>query len=474
MHAYTILELQRLLREGELTCLEIAAGCLRQIQDYDKTIHAFITVLGDAVLEEARQHDLAGMGSDRDAALPLYGIPVGLKDLFATRGVLTTAGSKLFADHVPEEDACVVEKLKAAGALLIGKHNLHEIALGVTNINPHYGPSRNPWDLARITGGSSGGSAAAVLTGMCLAALGTDTGGSIRIPSALCGIVGLKPTCGRVSLRGVLPLSWNLDHAGPLARRVQDVALLYSVIAGYDPHDPASVDVAIEDPLAHLRHGVRGWRVALAVGKFFEAADAEILAALHAAARAFAELGARVEQVDLSWLEAAARANGQMTQGDAAAVHRERLATRPREIGADVLRRLEAGAALSSTEYALARRTQVEMRHRLSAFFAEYEILLTPTVPVPAPLIEGADSVQQAGQLTRFTAPFNLTGVPALSVPCGFTGRGLPIGLQIVGRMWSEAAVLRAGQAYEQAAALWHTIPEIERARKPGPARRRG
>jgi aspartyl-tRNA(Asn)/glutamyl-tRNA(Gln) amidotransferase subunit A len=381
--------------------------------------------------------------------LPLCGIPLALKDLFETAGVRTTAGSKFFADHIPAEDAFVVRKLKAAGAVILGKTNLHEIALGVTGVNPHYGACHHPHDAARITGGSSSGNAAALASGMCLGALGTDTGGSIRIPASLCGVVGLKPTCGRVSLRGVIPLSWNLDHAGPMARGVRDAALLLQVIAGYDALDPACADVPVDDYLAHLEEGVAGWRIALAGGGYFDETDAEVGAAVQSAARAFASLGARVEQVELSWMREAALANGVMVQADAAAYHRERLAQHPDWFGADVRQRLQAGAACASTDYALARRTQAETRRKFENLFADYDILLTPTTPIPAPLIEGTDAIEQARRLTRFTAPFNLTGLPALSLPCGVTSAGLPVGLQIVSGAWQEAKVLRAGRAYE-------------------------
>ncbi len=366
----------------------------------------------------------------------------------------TTAGSpKFFGDVPASTDALVIQRLRQAGTTTVGKTNTHEIALGVTGVNPHLGPVRNPHDLARVTGGSSSGSAAAVATGMCLAALGTDTGGSIRIPAALCGVVGLKPTRGRVSTRGVIPLSWNLDHVGPLTRSVRDAALMLQVMAGYDDSDPASVNVPVDDYLVHLEDGVAGWRVALAVGEYFENDDPKVLESVHAAAKVFGDLGATVSKVDLSFLVDAAHANAQMTRADAAAFHHERMVAHPDWFGEDVLARLQAGAACTSTQYALARRTQSEMVRRMELFFANHDILLTPTTPITAPPADGTDAVQAARQLTRFTAPFNLTGLPALSVPCGRVD-GLPVGLQIVSRAWAEAKVLQAGRAFERAAAL--------------------
>jgi len=290
---------------------------------------------------------------------------------------------------------------------------------------------------------------------MALAALGTDTGGSIRIPASLCGVVGLKPTYGRVSLRGVFPLSWNLDHAGPLTQCVRDAALLLQIIAGYDEEDPASVNLAVDDYLTHIDDGIKGLKVALAVGDFIEEADAEVLHAVHTAAGTFASLGAHVEPVEIEWLREAALANSLMTQADGAAVHRERLKEHPEMFGTDVRQRLERGAEYTASEYSLARRKQAEARRGGGQFFRQYDVLILPSTPITAPLIEGSDAVEQARRLTRFTAPFNLTGLPALSMPCGFTKNNMPIGLQLVSAHWAEAKLLRAAQAYEQATE-WH------------------
>lgn len=444
------------LRWREFSAAELTEACLRQIERLNPTINAFITVTPELARQGALDADvLLAVQPPAPEQFPLSGIPVALKDLFETAGIRTTAGSKFFGDHIPGEDAQVVLKLKRSGGVVLGKTNTHEIALGVTGVNPHYGAVKNPWDVTRVTGGSSSGSAAAVATGMCLAALGTDTGGSIRIPASLCGVVGFKPTYGRISTRGVVPLSWNLDHVGPLTRTVRDAALMLGVMAGFDPHDPASADVPVENYLLRLGCGVRGWRVALAAGEYIEAADPQVLAGVAEAARVFEDLGARVERVDMSWLADLALANGRMTQADGAAFHRERLAEHPDWFGADVRQRLESGAALTSGEYALARRTQVEGRRRFEMFFAKTDVLLLPTTPIPAPSIEGTQALEAARRLTRFTAPFNLAGLPALSVPCGFTDGNLPMGLQIVARHWGEAEALQAGHAFEQAT-KWH------------------
>ncbi len=437
-------EICDLKSRGELPPHALAEACLRQIERLNPLLNAFITVIHDFPHPDTLLADL-----------PLYGIPVAIKDVYETAGIRTTAGSKFLADNIPGEDAFVVRKLKAAGAVINGKTNMHEIALGMTNINPHYGACRNPWDNRCISGGSSGGSAVAVATGMCTIALGSDTGGSIRIPAALCGVVGLKPTYGRVSLRGVIPLSLNLDHAGPITRTVRDAALSLSIIAGYDPLDPGSLDFPVDDFLGHIDEGVRNWHVAVAAGKCIEASDGPVMAALDDAILIFKHLGAQVEKVEMDWLETAAKSNGQMTQADAAAFHRERLAEHPDWFGEDVRERLEMGRALTSTEYASARREQVDTRRRFETFFAKYDLLLLPTTPIPAPEIEGTRSVEAARLLTRFAAPFNLAGLPALSIPCGFTNKGLPVGLQIIAGQRKEAKVLQAGNAFEQATD-WH------------------
>lgn len=441
-----------LLKRKEISPIELTQAHLERIQLLDQRLNAFLTVTPELALQQARQAENDILRGEYKGAL--HGIPLGLKDLYETQGIHTTAGSTFFADYVPDTDAVVVQKLKQAGGVILGKLNMHEIALGVTNENPHYGDCCNPWDLSCITGGSSGGNAAALAAGLCMGALGSDTGGSIRIPASLCGVVGLKPTYGRVSLRGVIPLSWNLDHAGPMARSVQDVAILLQAIAGYDPEDAWSVNIPVEDYLTTTSGGVQGWRIALASDDYFTdpgIIDAEVHDAVHRAGQVFGELGAQVEEVSFVNAREAAMANGLMTPSDAAAFHHQRLAENPQGFGRDVLKRLQTGAAYTSIEYSLARRMQTILRCQFGEFLSEYDLLLTPTTPITAPVRGSADAVERARLLTRFTAPFNLTGLPALSVPCGWSVGNLPIGLQIVGKPWSEAKVLLAGRIYEQA-----------------------
>jgi len=389
----------------------------------------------------------------------LYGIPIAVKDLIDLQGWPTRAGSPQFFGNAPAgRDAFVVEKLKAAGANMLGKTHTHEIALGVTGINPHFGAVRNPHRLTHISGGSSSGSAAAVAAGMCLGALGTDTGGSIRIPAALCGVVGMKPSFGRVSTSGVLPLSWNLDHVGVLAGTVEDAAILLQVMAGYDPLDPASSNLPVGDYLSHIDDGARGWRVAQLAGEYLAESDAGVLNAFDEAVRVFSALGARLTPVEIPELRRAASANTHMLLADAAAFHRERLAAHPDWFGADVRQRLEAGQAQSAAEYSLARRAQSELKRHFESFFADYDLLILPTTASVAVPIEGLQSAEYAPRLTRFTAPFNLLGLPALTVPCGKLD-GLPVGLQIVGPAWAEDRVLRAGRAFENAFAQVGSFP---------------
>jgi aspartyl-tRNA(Asn)/glutamyl-tRNA(Gln) amidotransferase subunit A len=436
----SIHESLQLMREGKLSAHTLVEACSHQIERLNPKLNAFITVM------DIKEDETKNPASTKT----LVGIPIGIKDLFETKGIRTTAGSKFFVDYKPAEDAIVVKKLKDAGAVIMGKTITHEIALGVTTVNPHFGVCHNPWDPDRIPGGSSGGSAVAVASGMTLGALGTDTGGSIRIPASLCGITGLKPTYGRVSVRGVFPLSWNLDHVGPLTRSVTDAALILQIIAGYDPDDPYSINHPVEDFSKGIDEGIRGKRVAVAIGEYFAESDPEVLDAYAQAIQTFERAGAVIEEADMSFLREAALANSQMTPADGAAYHHQRLKEHPDWFGADVRQRLEMGHNLTSTEYILARRTQTEMRRRLGKFFEHHELLLLPSTPIPAPLIEGTDAVEQARRLTRFTSPFNLTGLPAISMPCGFTKGGLPIGLQIVSSAWNEAGILQAGQAYER------------------------
>jgi len=442
----------------EISSLELTDFYLEQIARLNPQVNAYITVTAESAREQAQRADEErARGVDRGA---LHGIPIALKDLFDTRGVLTTAGSEILRDNIPTDDAEVVTRLKNAGAALLGKNNMHEFAFGVTNQNPHYGDAHNPWALGHITGGSSGGSAAAVAARMCLGSMGSDTGGSIRIPAALCGVSGLKPTYGRVSLRGVIPLSWTNDHAGPIAQTAQDCAWMLNAVAGYDPNDPVSVNMPVPDYSARLYESLRGARFAMPRGYFEDEVNGEILDAVSTAVRVLEDLGALCVEKDLPAGEEMFQLNRVILRAEAATYHREWLATRAGEYGADVMSRFRLGEAVTAQEYILARRHQVEVHRALQEFFRDIDFFITPTTRVTAPSLE-IDPVSMAMHLTAFTAPFDVTGVPAISIPCGFTTDGLPIGLQIVGRHWDEARVLQVAHQY-QLVTDWHTrIPAL-------------
>ncbi len=456
--ALTLAKAAELVRTKKVSPVELTRAHLDRIRRVDPALNSFLTVTEEIALEQAKSAEQAVQQENHLG--PLHGIPVALKDLFETKGIRTTAGSLFFKDHVPDEDATLVQRLATAGAVLLGKLNLHEWAGGVTNENPHYGNCNNPWDVERIPGGSSGGCGAALAAELCLGAYGSDSGGSIRIPASLCGVVGLKPTYGRISLKGAVPLSWHLDHAGPMARVVHDVALLLQAAAGYDPDDPACAPAPVDDFAAGLAEGVEGWRIGLAQGPYFEQADPEVRQAVEAAALLFEGLGARVTAVQVEEAADAWRANGSILLSDAAAFHHQRLKSEPEKFSPDIRERLQTGAGFKAVDYAQARRTQHLLRRHFERLFNEFDLLLTPATPVAALVRDGTDAVDRARLLTRFTAPFNLIGLPALSLPCGFNDEGLPLGLQLVAGPWQEARVLQAGHAYERATP-WHLLKPV-------------
>lgn len=445
----TLTEAVSAIQSGAISPVELTDACLGRIERLNPRLNAFITLTA----ETARAEALAAEKSSGQFG-PLHGVPIALKDLFDTAGVRTTGASKILADRVPEEDATVTTRLRRAGAVLLGKLNMHEFAYGVSNDNPHFGPARNPWDTDRIPGGSSGGSGVAIAAGLCLGTLGSDTGGSIRIPSSLCGIAGIKPTYGRVSRSGVLPLSWSMDHVGPMARTMRDCALLLGVIAGHDPRDPASADVPVPDYLSGIDAGVRGMRIGLPRRYFFEQVDDQVSAAVEAAAEILRSEGAEVRDVDVDQIELAGVAGGTILVSEAAAYHQRWLRERPDDYGEDVRQRLLMGELYPATAYINAQRTRALLRESFLRTLADVDLLLAPATPITAPPIAGFSTDVRAS-LTRFTTPINLVGLPALSVPCGFDLAGLPIGMQIIGRPFDEARLFQVGCAYEQATD-WH------------------
>jgi len=439
------------LRRRELSPVELTDATLAHIARVEPTLHAFVTVMADHARAAARAAE-AEIAAGRYRG-PLHGVPIGVKDLCETAGVRTTVGSSLLSQWVPERDATVVRKLRDAGAVIVGKLNLHEFAFGATGINPHTGTSRNPWDPDRVTGGSSSGSGAAVAAGTCLAALGSDTGGSIRMPASFCGIVGVKPTHGRVSLRGAFPLAPSLDTVGPMARCVRDAALVLQAIAGHDPDDPWSADVPVGDYAAHLDAGVAGLRIGVPSAYVFEGCEPEVAAAVERAIATLQSLGARRVEVEGGSLAIWWIAAMNIVLAEAADVHRKRYGEQAARFGDDVRGILTAAMELPGFEYVAAARLRDALRRGEAEeqLFAAADVVLMPATLVVAPRIADVAPGDPMGSLTHNTAPFNLAGLPALSVPCGVTSAGLPVGLQMVGRQWDEATLLRVAAAYEAA-----------------------
>ncbi len=450
----SIAALATALRERRLSPVEVVNTLLERIESEDAKLNAFITVLPKKALEEGAQAEKEMLAGEYRG--PLHGVPVGIKDLICTEGVRTTMGSAFFEDYVPDHSATVVSKLEEAGAILIGKTNTHEFAYGPTGDSSRFGPTRNPHDPSRIPGGSSGGSGAAVAASLCYAALGSDTAASIRVPAALCGVVGMKPTFGRVSKSGAFPLAWTLDHVGPITHTVEDNALLLNVLAGYDEQDPFSIYKPAEDFTRNLRRSVRGGVVGVPASHYFEHVEDEVERRVREAVEVFRSLGTEVREVEIPHLPETLKAQRIILAVEAYTIHEERLKNEPERFGDEISERLRDAEHLKAHRYAKAR--QVTKRRSLEEFehtLEEVDVLLTPTVPIAATEI-GQREVEIGGHeelvfsaLTRFTGPTNLNGLPSLSVPCGLTPSGLPVGLQIIGRPFDEATVYHYGHAYE-------------------------
>jgi aspartyl-tRNA(Asn)/glutamyl-tRNA(Gln) amidotransferase subunit A len=449
----TISGVAQRLRRREISSMEVTRDCLARIEKLNPELNAFITVTAESALAEARKaEEEIGRGEWRGA---LHGVPVALKDLIDTAGVRTTAGSALYKDRIPNEDAEVVRRLRQAGAVIVGKNNLHEFAYGGSSLISHFGDSHNPWDVGRIAGGSSGASAAAVVAGLAYAAIGTDTAGSIREPAALCGCVGLKATYGRVSARGVIPLSTSLDHVGPLTPTVEDAAIVLQAIAGYDAADLASADVPVADYVSATAEGVKGLRVGVLREYFFEDLDGEVASAMEHALAGIRSLGVELREVRLE-----VPTDRALQMAESYAQHAESVARSPELYQAETVRRIQSGEKVTAVEYIQRLRELATGRRNIGRVFAEVDVLVTPTMPMPAPSIAelrvdpGALRPAEL-RLLRNMRLFNVWGLPAISVPCGFAQSGMPIGMQIAGPHWREDLVLRLAYAYEQATA-WH------------------
>ncbi len=443
----SLLDASALIRSRKVSPVELTNACLARVERLNPVLNAFITVTAESALKQARDAEAEiRQGKWRG---PLHGVPIALKDIIDTAGVKTTAASALYKDRVPQQDAAVVTRLRAAGAVLIGKLNLHEFAYGGTSITSHFGAVHNPWKPDYITGGSSGGSGAAVAARLCFAALGTDTGGSIRLPAAHCGIVGLKATYGRVSTRGVLPLSWSLDHVGPMTRTVADAAAVLQAIAGYDAQEAASADRPIPDFRAALTRKAGALRLGVP-REYFEALDPEVESAVSTALAVLRSLSGGVQDVPFP-----VKSDDRTTirAAEAYAYHATSVANTPGLYQPEVLARIRVGADVSAVAYIEARRRMDQARRTSDSVFKSVDLLVTPTVALPATPI--AETPSDDVPRIRNVAPFNFYGYPALSLPCGFTKIGLPIGLQIIGPPWSEESLLVVASVFEQATD-WH------------------
>ena len=453
-------DLSRLIREKKVSPVEVIDAHLARIQTTEPALNSFITLLPEQARAAARQAEREIQAGRYRG--PLHGIPVALKDLFNTGGVRTTSGSKIFDTFVPTEDCTVAARFREAGAILLGKLNMHQFAFGPTGENPDYGHMHNPWNPEMVTGGSSGGSGSAVAAGQCTITTGSDTGGSIRIPSALCGIVGLKPTYGAVSRHGLRPLSWSLDHPGPMVRTVEDAALAMNAIAGHDPKDVASARFSPPDYTEGLGQDVTGLRIGVPKEYFEAPLDPEVRLAVENALSQLESLGAEVREVSMPMFEQAQAFSTTVLLAEASAYFRDILAKNGPQIYPPVRTRLEAGLFISAADYLRAQQARALFDRQARALLDEVDLLAGPTEPVTAPellaetVLAGEREVGTVAALTQYTRPYNVTGFPAISVPCGFSNAGMPIGLQLAGRAFDEPTILRAAHAYEHST-QWHT-----------------
>jgi aspartyl-tRNA(Asn)/glutamyl-tRNA(Gln) amidotransferase subunit A len=445
----TLKDASELLRRKSASPVDLTEACLKRIDKYNSVLNAFITVSSEQAMAAARE---AAAEQKRGRWRgPLHGIPIALKDNIDTKGIRTTAASELFKDRVPSEDAEVVRRLKDAGAVILGKVNLHEFAYGGTSDVTYFGAVHNPWALDHISGGSSGGSAAAVAAELCFGALGTDTAGSVRIPASYCGVVGFKPTYGRVSLRGVIPLSWTLDHCGPICKTVEDAALMLQAIAGYDQLDPATVDVPVPDYARGLKVKTSKLRLGVPRSPFFENLDGEVAKAVEAAIGVLRKMGNDVTETSLPPTFPLLLP---ITGPEAYAYHAKLLAESPDRYQQFTRERIiQFAADIKAPAYADALRQTNLLRREIKKVFSTVDLLITPTMPKPAETLANSKSFDPIG--LQNTSPFDIFGLPTISVPCGFTNFGLPIGLQISGAPFAESTVLSLANAYERETE-WH------------------
>lgn len=464
LHLKSVEELAPLIESKQLSPVELTKEILEYAKKTQQTLNAYIDFYEEEALKAAKKAETEILyGHYRGM---YHGIPMALKDNLYMKNKVTTMASKIHKDFKPDADATVVEKLREAGVVFTGKLSMHEYAWGITNNNPHYGPVRNPWDITKIPGGSSGGSGAAVAAGSSVASLGTDTAGSIRIPSSACGIVGLKPTHGRVSKFGCFPLAWSLDHIGPMTKTVKDAVGLLEIIAGFDHRDPTSANVPVEDYLSYLNGDVRDLVIGINEDYFFNQVDNDVENAVRRAIDLLVSKGAKVEVVDIPSLQYAEWAELITSLSEASTIHHSNLQTRPDDYGDDIRLLFELGELPSAVDYLQAQQVRRQLKTEFTNIFKTVDVLIAPTLPIvpndigdPYADLNG-EKVDLINHIIRFTGPGNLTGLPALSVPCGFKGN-LPIGLQIIGPAFQEGKVLNVGYAVEQLNLMENRKPNI-------------
>lgn len=457
----TIAQAAPKLERRELSPVELTEAMLARIATVNKQLNAYITVCDQQAREAAQAVErLIRAGYYLG---PLHGIPIALKDNIYTRGVRTTAGAKILADFVPDEDATVTARLKRAGAIIVGKANMHEFAWGGTTDNPHYGTCRNPWNPERFPAGSSGGSGAAVAARTCLGALGTDTGGSIRLPSAVNGIVGIRPTIGRVSNYNVVPLAWTMDTVSPMTRTVEDCLTMFEVVAGHDPLDAHSAQVPLADYRAELGRGMRGLRIGLIRDYSLTHVQKAVGNAVRSALKVMERLGAQVEEIAMPSIHGNISAQLTIESCEPSTYHQEWLRARPQDYGEDVRTLLEMGEMYLATHYLQAQRYRSVLRTEFLAGFKQVDVFVTPTLPFTATpcgatevVIENDRKEDMLSAIMQFTGVPSLAGLPALSLPVGFDPDGMPVGMQIIGRPFDEGTLFRIGHAY-QGETDWHT-----------------
>ncbi|MDP6548976.1 MAG: amidase [Dehalococcoidia bacterium] len=452
--------LSRLVQSQEVSPVEIVDALLARIEATEPVLNSFITLLPDEARAAARRAEKEIRGGSYRG--PLHGIPFGLKDLFNTAGVRTTSGSRIFDTFVPKQDCTVAARLHRAGAILLGKLNMHPFAYGPTGENADYGHMHNPWDPELVTGGSSGGSGSAAAAGQCTITTGSDTGGSVRIPAALCGVVGLKPTYGLVSRHGLAPLSWSLDHPGPIVRTVEDAALTMNAVAGHDPMDVASAKVDVPDYTTALTGDVRGLRIGVPKEYLEAPLDPQVSRSFRDAVALLETMGAVVTEVSFPMFDQSQAISSTILMAEAAACYRDLLARDGGSMYPPVRLRFEAGLFVNAADYLRAQQARSLFDREFRQLLEQVDLLAGPTEPVTAPKLlatkvqAGEQTVGTVPALTQYTRPYNITGSPAIALPCGFSDAGLPISLQLAGRPFDELTVLRAAHAYEQATD-WHT-----------------